>query len=93
MILIERGEDPAAAMCRAGLIDAEEASWLTGASPKRTAELLRSIADQTQRDAQSNLRWMMAIFFPCLVLLICITVAVYAYAFFGTLTELINGLS
>ncbi len=93
MILIERGEDPAVALNHAGLIDADESSWLTGATPKRTAELLRSIADQTQRDAHSNLRWLMAIFFPFLVLLIGITVAAYAYGFFGALTELINGLA
>lgn len=93
MILIERGQEPAAAMQRAGLIEADEAGWLTGASPQRTAELLRSIADQTQRDAQSNLRWLMAIFFPTLVLLIGLSVAAYAYGFFGTLTELINGLA
>ena len=93
MLLIEQGADPAVAMQRAGLLDKDEAPWLTGASPKRTAELLRSIAGQTQRDAQSNLRWLMAIFFPALVLLIGLSVLAYAYGFFGTMTELINGLA
>lgn len=93
MILIERGEDAAVAMRRSGLIDPEESAWLVGATPKRTAELLRSIADQNVRDAQSNLRWLMAIFFPLLVLAIGLSVAAYAYGFFGALTELINGLS
>ncbi len=93
MILIERGTDPTDAMQRAGLIDPDESSWLRGATPRRTAELLRSIADQTQRDAQSNLRWLMAIFFPCLVMLLGLSVLAYAYGFFGALTELINGLA
>jgi hypothetical protein len=93
MQLIERGVDPAKAIQRTGWIDAGEAAWLSGAPPQRTAELMRTIADQNIRDARSNLRWMMAVFFPTLILLLGIAVLAYAYGFFSTLVELINGLA
>jgi len=93
MQLIERGTEPAVAIYHAGWIEADEASWLSGASSQRTAELLRIIADQNIRDARSNLRWMMAIFFPVLVVLLGLSVLAFAYAFFATLMGLINGLA
>jgi hypothetical protein len=93
MQLIEQGTDPALAIQRTGWVDADEATWLVGASPQRTAELLRTIADQNIRDARSNLRWMMAIFFPLLVLLLGLAVLAYAYGFFAALMELIRGLA
>lgn len=92
MQLIERGVEPATAMYRTGWMDADEAAWLSGASPQRSAELLRTIADQNIRDARSNLRWMMAVFFPTLILLLGLSVFAFAYGLFATLVELIHGL-
>ena len=93
MLLIERGVEPAIAMHRTGWIDADEAEWLSGAPRQRTAQLLRTIADQNIRDARSNLRWIMAIFFPCLITLLGLAVLAYAYGFFASLMELIHGLA
>lgn len=93
MLLIERGVEPAIAMHRTGWIDADEAAWLSGAPRQRTAQLLRTIADQNIRDARSNLRWIMAIFFPCLITLLGLAVLAYAYGFFASLMELIHGLA
>ncbi len=93
MQLIERGMSPAEAIHQAGFVSAVEASWLADAGPQRTGELLRVIADQNVRDARSNLRWMMSIFFPLVILLLGSAVMAFSYGFFGTLMELISGLS
>ena len=93
MRLIEQGVEPMESIRRAGWIDADEASWMNGTTPSRTAELLRTIADQGIRDARSNLRWIMAIFFPVLVILLGCCVLAYAFGFFATLMGLINALA
>ena len=90
MRLIERGVEPIEAIRKSGWIDADEAAWLIGTSPQRSSQLLRTIADQGIRDSRSNLRWMMAIFFPLLVILLGCTVLAYAFGFFSALTELIH---
>jgi hypothetical protein len=93
MRMIEQGFDPVESIRATGWIDSREAAWLRGAPPQRAAELFRVIADQGIRDARSNLRWMMAIFFPVLVLLLGCAVLAYAFGFFATLTRLIHGLT
>lgn len=93
MQLINQGLPPSAAIGRAGWVSAAEESWLIDASPQRTAELLRVIADQNIRDARANLRWLMSVFFPVIVLMLGVAVLTFAYGFFGTLMELISGLS
>jgi type II secretory pathway component PulF len=93
MELIEQGQSPAEAIRNAGWIDATEAAWMDGASPQRTAELLRTIADQTIRDSHAKMRWLMSLLFPLLVILIAAAVLTYAYGFFSTLFRLIEGLA
>jgi type II secretory pathway component PulF len=93
MRLIEQGLDPVEAIRRSGWIEPEEASWLSGTSPKRMAELLRSIARQDVRDARANLRWLMAMLFPLLVVLLGLCVMAYAFGFFAIMSELINGIA
>ncbi len=93
MRCIEQGADPVESLHRSGWIDASEAGWLAGASAPRTSQLLRTIADQNVRDARSNLRWMMAVFFPVLVVVLGLVVLAYAFGFFATMLQLIYGLS
>lgn len=93
MRLIEQGVDPMESIRCAGWIESDEVAWLQESSPARTAQLLRTIADQGIRDARSNLRWMMAIFFPVLVILLGCSVLAYAFGFFSILLRLINGLA
>lgn len=87
---IDRGIEPAEALNRVGLIDAREASWLSGATAQRSAQLLRTIADQGVRDAAANLRWLMAIVFPIVVLMLGIAVLAYAVDLFSMLTGVIR---
>ncbi|TWU51361.1 hypothetical protein [Rubripirellula reticaptiva] len=93
MELIEQGRAPSDAIHRAGWIDASEAAWLGDASPRRTAELLRTFADQTVRDSQSNLRWLMSFLFPFIVLLLAAAVLSYSFGFFSSLFQLISPLA
>lgn len=93
MRTIEQGLPANEALQRAGWIDEKESSWLADTPPARTAELLRSIADQTLLDARANLSWLMSIVFPVIVLLLGAVVLAYAFGFYGTLLELVNGLS
>ena len=93
MRMVEAGAEPVEAIHRVGWIDANERSWLGGASPRRMAELLRTIGAQDIRDARSNLRWIMAVVYPVLILLLGCSVLAYAYGFFSSLLGLISGLS
>ncbi len=93
MELIEQGQTPAQAIHQTGWIDRQEAAWIDGASPSRTAELLRGIAMQTVRDAQANLRWLMSILFPAIVLMLAAAILAYSYGFFSGLFTLIRGLA
>ncbi|TWU47247.1 hypothetical protein Poly51_50460 [Rubripirellula tenax] len=93
MELIEQGRTPADAIYQTGWIDSDEAAWLEDASPVRTAELLRTFADQTVRDSNANLRWLMGLLFPSLVLLLSAAVLRYAFGFFSTLFQLIESLA
>lgn len=90
---IQYGTDPIDAIQQVGWIDRYEAAWLSGASPERTAQLLREIAAQNVRDARANLRWTMVLLFPLLLLLLGLAVAAYAFGFFATLAQLIGSLS
>ncbi len=92
MQLIGQGLAPAVAIHRAGWISNDEQSWFTDASPRRTAELLRVIAEQSVRDARSDLRWAISIFFPVGILMLGVAVLTYAYGFFGGLMELVREL-
>lgn len=93
MELIEQGRSPAQAIFGAGWIDAIEAAWLDGASPQRTADLLRTIADQSIRDSRAKIRWLMSLMFPTLVVLIAAAVLTYAFGFFSTLFQMIEALA
>ncbi|TWU32567.1 type II secretion system F family protein [Novipirellula artificiosorum] len=91
--LVESGTPPMTAMQQSGWIRPSEAGWLSGASPHRAAELMRTIAEQNVRDANANARWFMELFFPAIILVLGGLVLGYAYGFFHALMELINGLS
>ncbi len=93
MHMIQQGIQPLEAMRRTGWIDHDEEAWLHGTPPQRAADLLRSIASQTIRDARSNLRWLMAVFFPVLILMLGSAVAAFSYGFFANLTKLISDLA
>ncbi len=93
MELIEQGRTPSDAIHRAGWIDSREAAWLEDASPQRTAELLRTFADQTVRDSDANLRWLMSFLFPLIVLLLAAVVLSYSFGFFTSLFELVIPLA
>ncbi len=93
MRLVQQGIDPIEAICRIGWLDSKEAAWLSKASPQRAAQLLRDFAAQSVRDARENARWIMAILFPAVVIILGAIVLLYAVAFFGALTTLTNGLS
>lgn len=93
MELIEQGQSSAMAIHRAGWIDSTEAAWLEGASPPRTAQLLRTIADQTVRHSNSNMRWLMSLLFPAVVIVIGGAVLMFAHAFFSALFALIGGMA
>ncbi|TWT83707.1 Bacterial type II secretion system protein F domain protein [Planctomycetes bacterium CA13] len=93
LIRVEQGATPVAAMQKCGWINGQDAQWLANASPQRTAELLRSIADQDRRDASANARWFMELFFPAVILVIGALVMMYVTGFFLSLTDLIRGLA
>lgn len=90
---VQQGIDPIESIHRIGWLDSTEAAWLEGAKPERAAELLRVFASQSVRDAHENVRWIMAWLFPIVVILLGVTVLLFAFAFFGSLVVLIRGLS
>ncbi|MFK8114864.1 MAG: hypothetical protein AB8B91_21865 [Rubripirellula sp.] len=90
---IHRGVDPVYAVHEAGWIDKEDVVWLKDATPERKVGLLRTIADQDVRDARANLRWMMAVFFPCLIVLMGAAVMAFTYGVFGILMRIVDGLA
>ena len=91
--LIRQGTTPAVALEQTGWINAREREWLSGANASRGSQLLRTIAEERVRDAHANLRWLLGILFPCIVLLLGCAVLAYSFGFFSSLVELINGLS
>ena len=93
MRLVQQGIEPIESIHRIGWIDSTEAAWLAGANPTRAGELLRAFASQSVRDAHENIRWVMAWLFPIVVALLGFVVLLFAVAFFGSLAELIHGLS
>jgi len=90
---IQAGTDPIESLRRGGWLYRQEAAWLDQSNPQRTAQLLRTIADQNMRDASSNLRWLMAIFYPLLIVLLGLAVALIVVGFFASLMVLISALS
>ena len=93
MQMIEQGLPSHTALMRGGWITTQQERWFVDASPRRTADLMRTIADQSVRDAATNLQWLMSIFFPAVVIMIGIVTLAYAFGFFATLMGLIVGLS
>ncbi len=93
MLWIGRGVEAPVALARTHWLDAEEAAWLSGASPERTASLLRSIADQSVRDARANLRWAMGVLFPFFVILLGCCVLAYGIGLFSALSELLYAIA
>jgi hypothetical protein len=91
-VLLQSGVPAAEALLQAGQVDAQQSGWLRDAEPTRFAQLLRHFADNQIRDAQANVRWLMGILFPLLVLLMGTAVLAYAYGFFGMLMGLIRGM-
>ncbi|GAA4448621.1 type II secretion system F family protein [Novipirellula rosea] len=90
---LEFGHSIAAVMQQAKWLTATEAKWIEGASPERMSELLRSIADQSVRNANANSRWLLGIFFPVVIVILGLLVLAYAAGLFASLSEIINGLS
>lgn len=93
MQMIEQGQPTHAALVRGGWISAQQEQWFDGASPRRTADLMRVIADQCMRDAATNVQWLMSIFFPAVVIMIGMATLAYAFGFFAALMGLFVGLS
>ncbi|MCG8650697.1 MAG: hypothetical protein MI861_12745 [Pirellulales bacterium] len=93
MRLIEQGLSPSRAIRRCGWINAREEAWLRDASPARTVELLRAIADQSVRDAAANLRWIMLMLFPILTFALGATILICSRSIFMSLVELIYAVS
>jgi hypothetical protein len=90
---VQQGIEPIESIHRIGWLDSTEAAWLAGANPARAGELLRGFAAQSVRDAHENTRWIMAWLFPIVVVLLGVSVLLFALAFFGSLAVLIRGLS
>lgn len=90
--LIRQGSSPADALHQAGWLNENERNWIRGASAHRGAQLLRSIANQRLRDASANMRWILDLVFPVLVILLGFAVLLFAFGFFGSLISLISGL-
>jgi hypothetical protein len=88
MQMIEQGQPAHAALVRGGWITAQQQQWFVGASPRRTADLMRVIADQCVRDAATNLQWLMSLFFPAVVIMIGMATLAYAFGFFAALMGL-----
>lgn len=90
---VQDGMDPIESIRRGGWLDRREAAWIDQSNGPRSAQILRTIADQNVRDGTANLRWIMAIFYPVLIVMLGMTVALIVVGFFGTLVELISALS
>ena len=93
MQLIDRGAPAASAIRFANLIDRRDEAWLSDAPPERVAEVLRVIADQAEREAQLNLRWLMSILFPLTIVLLGLAVMLSVYGFLSALVSLTVGLT
>ena len=93
MQMIEQGQPTHSALVGGGWITAQQEQWFDGASPRRTADLMRVIADQCIRDAAANVQWLMSIFFPAVVIMIGMATLAYAFGFFAALMGLFVGLS
>ncbi|QDT12051.1 type II secretion system F family protein [Planctomycetes bacterium K23_9] len=91
--LIRQGVPPADSLRRSGWLSSRECDWLRGSTAQRGAELLRWVADQRVRDARANLRWLMGLVFPLLVVLLGMAVLSYSVGFFSILVSLIRALS
>ena len=91
--LIRQGTMPAVALYGSGWISTAETDWLSGASATRGSQILRTIADGRIRDVQANLRWLMGIFFPLIILLLGCAVLAYSLGFFSSLVQLISSLA
>ncbi|MEM1070975.1 MAG: hypothetical protein AAGG48_24740 [Planctomycetota bacterium] len=90
---VQSGVDPIHVVKNAGWLSRRESAWIDQSDAIRTAQVLRAIADQNLRDGAANLRSVMGVFYPIMVFLIGITVAVIVVGFFGALVGLISGLS
>ena len=90
---IKTGIDPINVLAAGGWLSAREAAWIDRSDPRRAAPLLRMIADQCIRDSSANLRWVMAWFYPIIIVLLGMNVAVIVIGFLGSLVGLIHGLS
>lgn len=91
--LIRQGTTPAVALHRTGWLSISETDWLSGATASRGSQLLRTIADERVRDAHANLRWLMGILFPLIILLLGCAVLAYTLGFFSSLVHLFYALT
>ena len=90
---VRSGMDPIKAMRAVNWISRQEHEWLTDAQPSRAAQLLRHFADRRLSDAAANMKWLMSVLFPAIVILFGIAIFFYAYGFMIALNSLIVGLS
>jgi hypothetical protein len=82
---IERGNTDTNAIRQAGWISTSDEAWLQDATPRRMAEILRTISRQNIRHAEGNLNWLMAILFPLVLLCLAGTMEPVASSFFSHL--------
>lgn len=82
---LENGQSETHALAEAGWIHSSELALMEGSTPKRMAEILRNIARQDIRRANSNLNWIMTIMFPASIICLAVSIAPFATTF---ITEL-----
>jgi hypothetical protein len=90
---LKNGESETRALAVAGWIRDSDRVLLEGSTPQRMSEILRSIARQDIRHANSNLNWIMAILFPALILCLAASISLFASSFFTELYGLTLSLT
>ena len=91
--LIQQGRSPADALYKSGWLNSYERNWVGGATAERGAEILRTISRQRVRDAQANIRWLVEVICPFIVLCLGMAILLFVYGLFSTLVRLIGGLA
>ena len=90
---ISNGHTETEALAEAGWIHKSDRALLEGSTPRRMSEILRTIARQDIRHANSNLNWIMAIMFPALILCLATGISLFTSNFFSELYGLTLSLT
>ena len=90
---VRAGVDPVQAMRNVGWVSRSEQEWLTDAPPPRTAQLLRHFGDRRVADANANMKWLMSVLFPAIVVILGVGIFLYAFGFMTALGSLVIGVS